>query len=165
MEKGKESPRGFHKGPIPAEKRDRTPTHTHTTQEIGTSGGTISLPDAGLSIHIPAGALSRNHRFDVAAHRSVFGFTVNMVPHADLAERAVVRQDVTDAVKDKGELFVCCSNMVDDHAVVESIHSTEVEGNTVIAKLPHFSGYVVACGILMQPCNPEQDGPECVWVD
>lgn len=158
--------KGLKRGPHPAAKRSKAGQAGSTSVQIGPDGGTIDLSEQGVSIKILPGTLSREHSFSVRADGSIYGVEVEVSPSAELQKPAVISIEVDQATKDKGDAFLCGVDSISERVLAQSIHRVQYEGNKAVARVKHFSGYIIACGIQMgQPCNPEQDGPDCIWVD
>jgi hypothetical protein len=136
-----------------------------TQASIGPTGGSLALPSAGLTIVVPPGALDHHTKFKLSAHSALHGFTVTMDPPQPLNKRATVIQVLEDS-QPTTDLLLGCTDMVEPTAICHELFAGTAAGQTATFQVPHFSGYIFAGGINGgQSCNPETDGPECVWVD
>jgi hypothetical protein len=155
---------GFKKGPVKGIARTTEVTTNYATATIGVDGGEIHLSNAGLRIEIPKGAVKQSTTFSVFASKKFLGFNLLMSPPARLEKPAIISQDVDDATKADGDLFIGHTGIVEDDTLVESWHRMHLHGNVAVAKVSEFSGYLISSGLTMVPCDPATDGPNCVWV-
>ena len=137
------------------------------TQTVGAQGGTIKLKDAGVTLEIPAGALSANTAITITAPSgNAVAFT--FVPHGLLfATPASLHLDVkgTTAEAELKELIDWVKkNKIKDPVALDAyagvyfvgdvsgpvqpqeLLETSLVGNQIVFDIEHFSGYAVAGG-------------------
>lgn len=125
------------------------------TQTIGSSGGTLSIPAAGVTVVVPAGAVSSNVQFTMTARAGSL-VAYDFAPHGiTFAKPLVFTQSLngTSATilnapllelgyyADPSQL-TAVGGLVSDltHGLVNLLSWT------FTANIKHFSGYVVGCG-------------------
>ena len=151
---------GYHRN-IPALQRSHSINASNSTS-IGPDGGTISLPEAGLSFIIPAGCFDSFVSLSISAHSDKVGFDISCSPHTTPKKRIRVEQHIEEHHREPLLLGHISGDGVDE------LYSMKLEGDRAVAYLRHFSGYLVASGFAGAgtPCDPDvvTDG-SCVWVD
>jgi hypothetical protein len=139
--------------------------HVAVSATIGAAGGVVHIPEAGLKLSIPQGAFTGDSLVVVSAHPGLLGFTVTVTPEQPLAARATVEQHLEDAHTSKSFLLGHTDSIEAEVDCNEFFYAKRV-GNIAVAQVPHFSGYIFAGGNGSgQPCDPDTDGPNCIWVD
>jgi hypothetical protein len=126
-----------------------------TAKTIGSTGGTIEVPEAGLRLTIPAGALSRPTEISVRAHAGTL-VAYSFEPHGTRFARVVTAdQSLTGTVAEGAEVRVSTRGYFSDPASinwdsnrasvseVSLVREAAAEG-AVQFYLNHFSGYLVA---------------------
>jgi hypothetical protein len=127
------------------------------TKVIGSGGGTLSLPDAGLTVTVPAGAVAYPTTFSVTA---LAGRPVayEFGPHgAKFAKPLTMTQDLRVTYLNQASLsylhfhagyFTSSTNLIDAllRAVVSELLPATVSANDMVVRfnVSHFSGYLVA---------------------
>ncbi len=133
------------------------PSNVSTTQVIGREGGTLSLPDAGLTVSVPAGAVSVPTLFTVSALAGR-PIAYEFGPHgAKFAKPLTLKQDlrVTGLSEQllsylhlKGGYFSSSGNLINNllRAIVGELlpATTDIDSMEVRFNVSHFSGYLVA---------------------
>jgi hypothetical protein len=133
------------------------PSSITATKVIGRDGGTLSLPDAGLTINVPAGAVSYPTTFSVTA---LAGRPVayEFGPHGSkFAKPLTMTQDLRVTYLNQASLrylhfhagyFTSSTNLIDFllRAVVSELlpASASATDMSVRFNVSHFSGYLVA---------------------
>jgi hypothetical protein len=133
------------------------PSNITVTQVIGRDGGTISFPAAGLTVDVPAGAVSYPTIFTVTA---LAGRPVayEFGPHGTkFAKQLTMTQDLRVTYLDQQALrymhfhagyFSSQTNLIDWllRAVVSELLPATVDATNMVVRfnVSHFSGYLVA---------------------
>jgi hypothetical protein len=133
------------------------PSNITVTQLIGSGGGTISVPDAGLTVSVPAGAVSYPTNFTVTA---LAGRPVayEFGPHgAKFAKPLTMTQDLGVTFLNEQSLrymhfhagyFSSRTNLIDWllRAVVSELLPASADADNMVVRfnVSHFSGYLVA---------------------
>ncbi len=128
-----------------------------STKVIGSGGGTLSLPSAGLTVTVPAGAVSYPTVFTVTA---VAGRAIayEFGPHgASFAKPLTLTQDLRvtglserllSYMHFKGGYFGSRSNLINNlvRAVVSELLPATTDADEMVVRfdVSHFSGYLVA---------------------
>ena len=129
------------------------------TETIGAEGGVLELPQTGLVLRVPAGAVAQPTRFVV---RSLTGHGVGyeFEPHGVAFARPLVleqqlrgtarRHGAGEDVVIEGGYFADASQLDDAGGVaqLEEFRPAQVsrDGSSVRFEVHHFSGYVLATG-------------------
>lgn len=134
---------------VVALKHDLTVART-----IGSEGGTIRFPAAGLTLTVPAGAVSRSTRFSITALKGK-AVAYEFQPHGTVFARSLIAQQsllgtqppLGGAVLQAG--YFPNRNLVDPtgaSALVSEFIPGAVDTQLVSFrwKIDHFSGYIVA---------------------
>jgi hypothetical protein len=133
------------------------PSGISATKVIGSGGGTLSLPAAGLTVTVPAGAVSYPTVFTVTALAGR-PIAYEFGPHgAKFAKPLTFSQDLRvtglserllSYLHLKGGYFGARSNLINNllRAVVGELlpATTDVDDMVVRFDVSHFSGYLVA---------------------
>lgn len=133
------------------------PSNISATKIIGSSGGTLSLPAAGLTVSVPAGAVAYPTVFTVTALAGR-PIAYEFGPHgAKFAKPLTLKQDlrVTGLSEQflsylhlKGGYFSSSGNLINNllRAIVSELlpATTDVDEMEVRFDVSHFSGYLVA---------------------
>lgn len=133
------------------------PYDVSATKIIGSGGGTLSLPSAGLTVTVPAGAVSYPMAFTVTALAGR-PIAYEFGPHgARFAKPLTLTQDlrvtglsaqVISYMHFHGGYFSSVTNLIDNllRAVVSELlpATTDAENMVVRFEVSHFSGYLVA---------------------
>jgi hypothetical protein len=122
---------------------------------IGSAGGVVELPEAGLRLIVPAGALHRPTEISVRAHAGTL-VAYSFEPHGTRFARVVTAdQSLVGTLAEGSDVRVSARGYFADPAEinwssnrasvseVSLVHEQAVEG-TVQFYLNHFSGYLVA---------------------
>lgn len=133
------------------------PSNVSATQIIGSAGGTLSLPQAGLTVTVPAGAVAYPTVFSVTA---LAGRPVayEFGPHGTkFAKPLTMTQDLRVTFLDPrlvsymhfhAGYFSSSTNLIDNllRAIVSELlpASTDADNMVVRFNVSHFSGYLVA---------------------
>jgi hypothetical protein len=133
------------------------PANITTTKIIGSGGGTLSVPEAGLTVTVPAGAVSYPTAFTVTA---LAGRPVayEFGPHgAKFAKPLTMTQDLRVTYLNEASLrymhfhagyFSSQTNLIDFllRAVVSELLPATVSADDMVVRfnVSHFSGYLVA---------------------
>jgi len=121
------------------------------TKTIGALGGTISLPGAGLTIVVPALAVSKNTTFTITARKGSY-LAYDMQPHGTKFLLPLVATQALDQTNAKSILNLKLSlGYYPDPNRITTV--TELFGVqldllklTSVTTIPHFSGYIFATG-------------------
>jgi hypothetical protein len=146
-----------------------TPAILSASASIGPEGGTIAIPEAGLSVEFPEGALTEQHSVFLSADSSLVGFHLSASPPlpTTLARRAIIRQALDEQHPREGLVFAKVDTITTEAAAVGFFRAHLHEGGVAVTHVWGFSGYLLASGFNAgQPCDPTvvTDG-SCVWVD
>ena len=133
------------------------PANITATKIIGNGGGTLSLPDAGLTVTVPAGAGSFPTAFSVTA---LAGRPVayEFGPHGSkFAKPLTMTQDLRVTYLNQASLsylhfhagyFTSSTNLIDAllRAVVSELLPATASADDMVVRfnVSHFSGYLVA---------------------
>ena len=133
------------------------PANITVTKLIGSGGGTISVPDAGLTVSVPAGAVAYPTAFTVTA---LAGRPVayEFGPHGTkFAKPLTMTQDLRVSYLTPQALqylhfhagyFSSTTNLIDRllRAVVGELLPASADANDMVVRfnVSHFSGYLVA---------------------
>lgn len=119
---------------------------------IGLLGGTISVPGAGLTVVVPALAVTSNTQFSVTA---LAGSAVayDFSPHRTFNVPLVMTQDLNNTQAQTGlvnpfDMFVgYFPNTNDITSVTELLNlGVNLQNLTATFTVTHFSGYIIATG-------------------
>lgn len=125
------------------------------SKTIGKSGGTISIPEAGLEFTVPSGALKSNTTITVKALRGNL-VAYEFGPHGlEFEKSPTVKQDLRNTEWSVGQLRLLTGGYF-----AEASHLDQKNGTALLSevlkgvlvplsrqfsfKIDHFSGYVVA---------------------
>lgn len=125
-------------------------------QNIGPEGGVLSLPAAGLTVIVPAGAVSHQVRISV---RAVQGSAVHyeFEPHGIVFNVPLIAIQTLDGVSASSlgaglyAAYVAHANDVDATNGVAKVAQVfgvtlDASAGTATFHIPHFSGYILASG-------------------
>ena len=139
---------------VPAVQR-KVPLATPITvsKTIGSAGGTLSIPAAGVTVVVPTGALSANTVITMTA-RSGSLVAYDFAPHGiTFAKPLSFSQDLSGTnVGLLQRAFLKLAYYTDPSllgktvATVTELIGGVLSGNTFSAKINHFSGYILTCG-------------------
>ncbi|CAN5453144.1 hypothetical protein BH09GEM1_BH09GEM1_43410 [soil metagenome] len=125
------------------------------TQVIGSAGGTLSIPQAGVKVVVPAGAVSSQVQFTMTARAGSL-VAYDFAPHGTtFAKPLVLTQSLSGTSanllnKSLLELgyYSDPSQLTTSGGLLSELTSGIVDllGWTFSANIKHFSGYVVGCG-------------------
>ncbi len=125
------------------------------TQTVGTAGGTLSIPAAGVTVTIPQGALSAPTVITMTA-RAGSALAYDFAPHGiTFAKPLTFKQklagtnaNVVSALLLKLAYYPDASLLGGTVALVSELISGSVNllDWSFTAPISHFSGYVIACG-------------------
>jgi hypothetical protein len=125
------------------------------TQTIGSGGGTLSIPAAGVTVVVPSGAVSAPTQFTMTA-RSGFVIAYDFAPHGiTFAKPLVFTQSLkgTSASLLNVSLlqlgyYADPSQLTFVGGLLSELTSgvTNLLSWTFTAKIKHFSGYMIGCG-------------------
>lgn len=122
---------------------------------IGSTGGTISIPQAGLSLHVPAGALGQPTEITVQAHAGAL-VAYSFEPHGtQFAEVVSARQSLAGTSAADRNVQVAGRGYFADAQNVQwngnlasvtelSLVREDVGAGSIEFYLNHFSGYLIA---------------------
>jgi hypothetical protein len=127
------------------------------TQTIGSAGGTLSIPLAGVTVTVPMGALSApvSIRMTALAGDAV---AYEFAPHGLVFAKPLVIKQQLGGTIEKGpygtrlstplELgyFRYGSQVTSSSASVEQLRGGNESGDVFTSTISHFSGYAVSCG-------------------
>ena len=133
------------------------PSNITVTKVIGSGGGTISVPDAGLTVAVPAGAVSYPTPFTVTAlaGRAV---AYEFGPHGTkFAKQLTMTQDLRVSYLTPESLrymhfqagyFSTTTNLINNllRAIVGELLPASADSSSMVVRfnVSHFSGYLVA---------------------
>jgi hypothetical protein len=133
------------------------PSNVTAAKVIGSGGGTLSVPGTGLTVTVPAGAVSYPTTFTVTA---LAGRPVayEFGPHgAKFAKPLTMTQDLRVTYLNQASLsylhfhagyFTSSTNLIDSllRAVVSELLPASVSADDMVVRfnVSHFSGYLVA---------------------
>ncbi len=130
-------------------------TDITVTQVIGSAGGVLSIPQAGVTVIVPVGAVSAQTQFTMTARAGSL-VAYDFAPHGvTFAKPLVLTQSLTGTSatllnKSLLELgyYADASQLTASGGVVAELASGIVDllGWTFTANIKHFSGYMVSCG-------------------
>jgi hypothetical protein len=125
------------------------------TKTIGTAGGTLSIPAAGVTVVVPAGALSSNTVITMTARK---GYLVayDFAPHGIVfAKPLVFSQKLTGTNASLLSVPFLQLGYYTDPGLLTAVGGivSELLGGTVnllswtyTGNIKHFSGYMIGCG-------------------
>ena len=125
------------------------------SQTIGTGGGTLSIPAAGVTVVVPAGALSKSTVITMTARK---GYLVayDFAPHGiTFAKPLVFTQKLTGTTANILTAPLLKLGYYSDPSLLTAVGGLVTEllsGNvnllnwTFTSNIKHFSGYMVGCG-------------------
>lgn len=126
-----------------------------TTRAIGPAGGVIDLPEAGLRVTVPAGALQEPTEISVRAHAGRL-VAYSFEPHGTRFRRVVTaEQSLSGTIAEGTGARVSTRGYFSDPAAIDwssnraevtevSLVREQVAEGSVQFYLNHFSGYLVA---------------------
>lgn len=139
------------------QRRVPLPANVTAAKIIGSAGGTLSLPAAGLTITVPAGAVAYPTVFSVTA---LAGRPVayEFGPHGTkFAKQLTMTQDLSVSFSDprlvsymhfKAGYFSSSTNLIDNllRAIVSELLPATADADDMVVRfdVSHFSGYLVA---------------------
>jgi hypothetical protein len=122
---------------------------------IGRSGGTISIPAAGISVTVPYGALDRDTEITMTA-RAGYLLAYDFAPHGVTFNVPLVfRQSLSNTTVGLLSPLALSLGYYEDPsllgkttALVSEVISgvTSILTRTFTAPIKHFSGYIIICG-------------------
>lgn len=125
------------------------------TQVIGSAGGQLSIPEAGVVVVVPAGAVSANTQFTMTARAGAL-VAYDFAPHGiSFAKPLVLTQSLTGTSatllnKSLLELgyYADASQLTASGGFLSELTAGPVDllAWTFTANIKHFSGYMVSCG-------------------
>jgi hypothetical protein len=139
---------------VPAVQRKvALPAPVTVTKTIGSAGGTLSIPAAGVTVVVPQGAVSSSTTFTMTA-RAGYYVAYDFEPHGiKFAKPLTLTQDLSGTnVTLLQRPFLKLAYYTDPSllskavATVTELISGLLSGNNFSAKINHFSGYVICVG-------------------
>jgi hypothetical protein len=137
-------------------KRPLKGDHTES-KVIGRKGGSISIPEAGLKVIVPKGAVSRPVAFSVTAisgklvayefepHGTRFAVPLRVEQKKDRLDLPAGGEPTAGYFSDRAELDDRSSvGVIEEERPVLELESAE--GKVLVFSVEHFSGYLVASG-------------------
>jgi hypothetical protein len=131
------------------------PSDITVTQNIGSAGGTLSIPAAGVTVTVPAGALSSNTTITMTA-RSGSNLAYDFAPHGiTFAKPLTITQKLNGTNASLLSAPLLRLGYYSDPSLLGgtlSLVSELIGGTTNLlswsfsAPIKHFSGYLIACG-------------------
>jgi hypothetical protein len=131
------------------------PADVAVTQTVGAGGGTLSIPDAGVAVTVPAGALAAPTIITMTA-RAGTNVAYDFQPHGIVFAKPLT---FTQTLGGTNASLLSSTGMqlgyyADDSQIGETTALvSELIGGTVnwlsqtfTSRIGHFSGYVVSCG-------------------
>ena len=125
------------------------------TKTIGSAGGTLSIPQAGVTVTIPSGALASNTVITMTARAGSL-IAYDFAPHGiTFAKPLVFTQSLAGTNASILTAPLLALGYYSDPSLLSSVGglvSELLSGNvnllswTFTSKIPHFSGYMVAVG-------------------
>lgn len=125
------------------------------TRTIGAAGGTLSIPQAGVTVTVPAGALGKNTVITMVA-RSGRLVAYDFAPHGiTFAKPLVFQQKLAGTSASLLDANVMTLGYYADPSALSPVGGTVSElisGNlnllnwTFTSSIKHFSGYMIGCG-------------------
>lgn len=125
-------------------------------RNIGPEGGVLSMPDAGLTIIVPPGAVS--HRLTISV-RAVKGSTIHyeFEPHGVVFNVPLIAIQTLDGVSGSSlgaglyAAYVAHDTDVNEQngtAKIAQVFGVTIDASagTATFNIPHFSGYILASG-------------------
>ena len=139
----------------PVYRNHPLPDHPTRSADIGPAGGQLSLPQAGLTLVVPAGAVSSLTHFSVTSVSGRF-VAYDFEPHGmHFAVPLEIQQDLRDVGHRPGDVLVggyfANDSQLDESrgtALVDETLATQLDVSRNQASFPvrHFSGYMLASG-------------------
>jgi hypothetical protein len=131
------------------------PSNITVTKTIGSAGGTLSIPAAGVTVTIPSGALSSNTVITMTA-RAGYVVAYDFAPHGiTFAKPLTFTQKLQGTNVSLLNVLLLHLGYYSDPSLLGTVTSlvSELIGGTTnlltwqfSAPIKHFSGYVMACG-------------------
>lgn len=122
---------------------------------IGSEGGTLSIPQAGVTVIIPAGALAVPTLISMVARKGAL-IAYDFAPHGlTFAKPLVLTQDLAGTNVSLLMAPLLQLGYYADPTLLSDLGGSVSEfetgasdllGRTFTSTIPHFSGYMVACG-------------------
>ena len=139
-----------------AQRTSALPSNLTVTQAIGVDGGTLSIPQAGVTITVPAGALAATTLISMTARGGAI-IAYDFAPHGTtFAKPVVFTQTLAGTNVSAAALapLLTLGYYADPSflttlggSVSEFISGSSNPANgSFTASISHFSGYMVACG-------------------
>jgi len=138
-----------------AQRTSALPSNLTVTQAIGIDGGTLSLPQAGVTITVPAGALAATTLISVTA-RAGKVIAYDFAPHGTRFAKPIVFTQTLAGTNVPAALapLLTLGYYADPSdlttlggSVSEFISGLSNPANgSFTSSISHFSGYMVACG-------------------
>lgn len=121
------------------------------SKTIGALGGTISIPEAGLTIVVPPLAVNKNTNFRITARKGSF-VAYDMEPHGTKFLLPLVATQNLAQTNAKGILHLKLSlGYYEDPSRITTVSELlgvqlDLLRLTAVTTIPHFSGYIFATG-------------------
>lgn len=125
------------------------------TKTIGTAGGTLSIPQAGVTVTVPSGALSQNTVITMTARAGKM-VAYDFAPHGvTFAKPLVFQQKLAGTSANLLNAGLLQLGYYTDPSLLTAVGGLVSEllgGNvnllswTFTSNIKHFSGYMVGCG-------------------
>ncbi len=138
-----------------AQRISGLPSSITVTQVIGVDGGTLSIPQAGVTVTVPAGALTATTLISMTA-RAGKVISYDFAPHGTTFAKPLVFTQMLSGTNVSPLLapvlqlgyYADQSDLTDLGAAVTELSagSFNLLTGSFTASIWHFSGYMVACG-------------------
>lgn len=138
-----------------AQRTSALPSNLTVTQAIGIDGGTLSIPQAGVTITVPAGALAATTLISVTARAGTV-IAYDFAPHGTTFAKPLVFTQTLAGTNVSAALapLLTLGYYADPSflttlggSVSEFISGLSNPANgSFTSSISHFSGYMVACG-------------------
>ncbi len=138
-----------------AQRTSALPSNLTVTQAIGVDGGTLSIPQAGVTITVPAGALSATTLISVTARAGTV-IAYDFAPHGTtFAKPLVFTQTLAGTNVSPLMAPLLTLGYYADPSYLTTLGGSVSEfisglsnpaNGSFTSSISHFSGYMVACG-------------------